>query len=619
MSRKEDTKVLEIEINSNFDLNFKSGSGRETSYTNWLDYNSDIIDPITGVELASYSRSKSSGKSLSGFYGMNGRLTEKDNVSIAEKDGKIYIERRDKDGRIGLGIFDKAAKVFYTGMVKRSKGEVSIEPCANLEEAKSIIFQGLIADMRLNKPAFNSSLTKLQNNYVAGVTGSLDASIKDEFISELCNAAKRLKDYYFEPREDKDAYRFKTINANITKEQLNSDGAAVLFDGKEFEYFSNIGERSSKLVDDDSALGLVRKFLPKPILAEGEKLSPEQKKAFKNFILNEEKLSQRASALENLGYIPSERDKSIFASMSADIRTNIELNAKGLGTQCPGYYFRGPTGNGKTFLARTFAAMLGKKVANYTCSANTEAMDIFYKDELIDGNSVKSESDILKALRNGDVILIDEVNNMNTPTELDCLNTALANGYFTTPSGELVHVHPEAIIIFCGNQGQSGTQELSSALKSRTKVINLPPISILELSPMSLNFAKNACETYKVDIPETELRESMSSLASVVSSFNDSIFINATTMRGFSSPLYIDTRDLSGAIQAAVCNYAFELKYLGTTDSFSKVLYDTLTSARGRSPLVNINGGDSLEADIIRMINENSYFLSVSSSSTISM
>ena len=94
------------------------------------------------------------------------------------------------------------------------------------------------------------------------------------------------------------------------------------------------------------------------------------------------------------------------------------------------------------------------------------------------GDFMYVESALVKAFRYGWVCELQEVNYAMKPGVLGGINAALDDiGIIELPTGEVIHRHPDTVIVMTANDGYEGTRKINQAVKSRMTLkghLNLP-------------------------------------------------------------------------------------------------------------------------------------------------
>ena len=120
-------------------------------------------------------------------------------------------------------------------------------------------------------------------------------------------------------------------------------------------------------------------------------------------------------------------------------------------------YIHGPSGAGKTSCIKQVAARINLSVFQITASERMEVSDLVGHYCLIDGNTVWQDGPLTKAMRNGGICLIDEVDTAN-PAALIALNSVLDGSglVIAEHGGELVNPHPLFRLACTGNSAGNG-------------------------------------------------------------------------------------------------------------------------------------------------------------------
>jgi cobaltochelatase CobS len=135
----------------------------------------------------------------------------------------------------------------------------------------------------------------------------------------------------------------------------------------------------------------------------------------------------------------------------------------------------GPAGCGKTTLGEQLAASLGRSFATLSCAPGLPESAFVGRmiPNLTDGTERYRTTPFVEAYRNGGVFMADEIDNADASTLL-VINSALANGHMTLPSGERIERHADFVFIGSANtygHGQSreyvGRTQLDAAFLDR--------------------------------------------------------------------------------------------------------------------------------------------------------
>jgi hypothetical protein len=124
----------------------------------------------------------------------------------------------------------------------------------------------------------------------------------------------------------------------------------------------------------------------------------------------------------------------------------------------------GPAGCGKTTLAEQLCTAMGwnaEQFATVSCAPGLPESALVGRviPNLTTGATEYHAAPFVTIYRNGGVFLFDEVDNADPSTVL-VLNSALANGHMTLPSGERIERHPDCVIMAAANTYGHGSDRL---------------------------------------------------------------------------------------------------------------------------------------------------------------
>ena len=103
-------------------------------------------------------------------------------------------------------------------------------------------------------------------------------------------------------------------------------------------------------------------------------------------------------------------------------------------------FITGLSGNGKTMMVEQICAKLKRECYRVNVTIETDEDDLIGSNTLVDGNIVFREGPVLKAMRKGAVLLIDEIDLASN--KIMCLQSILeGKGYLNKKTGE--YVSPE--------------------------------------------------------------------------------------------------------------------------------------------------------------------------------
>ncbi|HEV8635223.1 MAG TPA: AAA family ATPase [Chloroflexota bacterium] len=142
-------------------------------------------------------------------------------------------------------------------------------------------------------------------------------------------------------------------------------------------------------------------------------------------------------------------------------------------------FFAGPTGSGKSSLARTLALLKGKRLVEFSLTGETAKGDLTASRRLVGGVTRWTTQAFLEALDRGDAVLINDYN-VAYPDVHSLINGLFDKGAsFTLPDGTRFRVHPDAWVIATGSLEGPGVKPLNEAVENRFGAIvavDYPPV-----------------------------------------------------------------------------------------------------------------------------------------------
>lgn len=143
-------------------------------------------------------------------------------------------------------------------------------------------------------------------------------------------------------------------------------------------------------------------------------------------------------------------------------------------------FFAGPTGAGKSSLARTLALLNRKRLVEFSLTGETAKGDLTASRRLVGGVTRWTTQAFLETLDRGDAVLINDYN-VAYPDVHSLINGLFDKGASVTlPDGRLFRVHPDAWIIATGSLEGPGVKPLNEAVENRfgaIAAVDYPPIA----------------------------------------------------------------------------------------------------------------------------------------------
>ena len=121
-------------------------------------------------------------------------------------------------------------------------------------------------------------------------------------------------------------------------------------------------------------------------------------------------------------------------------------------------YVSGLSGNGKTFMVEQACAKLNKEFIRVQINPETDEDDLLGGFRLIDGETVFSKGPVLKAMENGAVLLLDEVD--RATNKIMCLQGILeGKPVLVKKTGEVIHPAKGFNVIATANTKGKGSED----------------------------------------------------------------------------------------------------------------------------------------------------------------
>jgi MoxR-like ATPase len=120
-------------------------------------------------------------------------------------------------------------------------------------------------------------------------------------------------------------------------------------------------------------------------------------------------------------------------------------------------YIPGPTGVGKTSMVLQACARVGRPVLRYNVTSETDRDHLIGGFRLIGGQTVFELGPVPRAMIDGYVLLLDEID-LGKPERLLCLQPVMErNGVFIAETGQRILPHPEFAVVATANTKGRGS------------------------------------------------------------------------------------------------------------------------------------------------------------------
>lgn len=121
-------------------------------------------------------------------------------------------------------------------------------------------------------------------------------------------------------------------------------------------------------------------------------------------------------------------------------------------------FIAGPSGLGKTYLVEQVCANIKRELIRVNFSVETDQTDLIGGPTLIDGNISFQEGPVLNCLRNGYVLLLDEIDRCNAANILILNGILEGRGFYNPKTGEYIKAHPNFTVIVTANSKGFGDE-----------------------------------------------------------------------------------------------------------------------------------------------------------------
>jgi len=164
-------------------------------------------------------------------------------------------------------------------------------------------------------------------------------------------------------------------------------------------------------------------------------------------------------------------------------------------------FITGLSGNGKTMMVEQVCARLKRECYRVNVTVETDEDDMIGSNTLVDGNIVFREGPVLKAMRKGAVLLIDEIDLASN--KIMCLQSILeGRGYLNKKTGEYISPAKGFTIIATANTKGKGSDD---GRFIGTNILNEAFLERFSIT-MEQEYPSNAIET-KILVKEFERLE----------------------------------------------------------------------------------------------------------------
>jgi hypothetical protein len=217
---------------------------------------------------------------------------------------------------------------------------------------------------------------------------------------------------------------------------------------------------------------------------------------------------QPASFLDT--FVSSQQFESLTKKIKHRLDKVLERQAEGvqymdvIGNDYINALMVGKPGTGKTTLAYALSAATGLPVYTTAISHNTDETEFSGITTIVDGKPQFCSTNFLDAYKNGEIIVLEEVNLANPSVLMGGLGQAIEYPFIIKENGyKDVRRHPLCVVIGTMNVGTAGSKPLNAAFANRfrqTYTLNDPTRdSLIEVLEAGTSLSKKAC-TWVYDV-----------------------------------------------------------------------------------------------------------------------
>jgi MoxR-like ATPase len=168
--------------------------------------------------------------------------------------------------------------------------------------------------------------------------------------------------------------------------------------------------------------------------------------------------------VRELGHVPAARET--LACLTRSSWTAIRLAQGALLTGRP-VFLRGPTGCGKSALARTLARLWELPIVEFSFTGETSKSDLTATRRLRGGATEWSEQAFLEAAARGLLVIVNEYN-LAYPDVHSIVNGLFdKGGHLLLPDGREVRAHPDFRLVATGYPEGPGVKPLNEGVENR--------------------------------------------------------------------------------------------------------------------------------------------------------
>ena len=143
-------------------------------------------------------------------------------------------------------------------------------------------------------------------------------------------------------------------------------------------------------------------------------------------------------------------------------------------------YIAGPSGNGKTFMVEQAVAKSGRKFIRVQLTPETDEDDLLGGFRLVDGNTVFCKGPVIRAMQEGSVLLLDEID--RATNKIMCLQSVLeGKSVLLKKTGETIYPKAGFQVVATANTRGRGCDD------GRYTAASIIDDAFLERFPITMN------------------------------------------------------------------------------------------------------------------------------------
>lgn len=203
-----------------------------------------------------------------------------------------------------------------------------------------------------------------------------------------------------------------TVNSNVLQKQ-ELEKLVLSFGVTQKDFWKHFIPSSARVKRGHYDLDLIAN--PSPVKSENMTMKMQESQSDENANTQMKLITQDTS--DDVTYIPEKSEVYVPWGNFANVRKVLESK------MFFPLYISGPSGNGKTFMVEQAASKAGVKFIRVQLTPETDEDDLIGGFRLIDGNTVFCKGPVIRAMEEGAVLLLDEID--RATNKIMCLQSVL--------------------------------------------------------------------------------------------------------------------------------------------------------------------------------------------------